>query len=202
MRIYVESNFILELALLQEQSSSCERILGLCEAQRVQLILPAYSLAEPYETLIRRHKQRKQMKGELDAELHQIARTTSYADSLRGFRNLTELLLYATEDETRRLEDVRARLIKIACLIPLDVSVLSRSREYQITYKLSPQDALIYSSVLVHLQREKEADSCFLNRNIKDFEYDNIKKELAKFNCKLLPRFDSGYHFILNEIGQ
>lgn len=200
MRIYIESNFILELALLQEQSSSCENILGLCEAQRAQLILPAYSLAEPYEMLIRRHKQRKQMKGALDAELHQIARTSSYSESLRGFRDLTDLLLFATEDETRRLEEVRSRLIKIACLIPLDVSVLSKSREHQITYKLSPQDALIYSSILVHLQQKKCVNSCFLNRNMRDFEDENIIKELARLNCKMLPRFDSGYQFILNQI--
>ena len=54
MNVYVESNFVLELALLQEQSASCEEILGLCEAGRVQLVVPAYSLAEPYETLVRR----------------------------------------------------------------------------------------------------------------------------------------------------
>lgn len=201
MRIYVESNFILELALLQEQSSSCEDILDLCEAERAQLVLPAYSLAEPYETLIRRHKQRKRMKGALDAELYQIARTSSYSDSLRGFRDLTELLLFATEDETRRLEEVRSRLIKIANVIPLDVSVLSRSREHQITYKLSPQDALIYSSILVHLQQKEYVNSCFLNRNMRDFEDDNIIKELASHNCKMLPRFDSGYQFILNQVG-
>ena len=50
MNVYVESNFVLELAFLQEQCSSCEKILSLCEARRIQLLIPAYSLAEPYET--------------------------------------------------------------------------------------------------------------------------------------------------------
>ena len=31
MNVYVESNFVLELALLQEQSGSCEEILSLAE---------------------------------------------------------------------------------------------------------------------------------------------------------------------------
>ena len=56
MNVYIESNFVLELALLQEQSSSCEEILGLCESRGVRFVVPAYSLAEPYETLTRRQK--------------------------------------------------------------------------------------------------------------------------------------------------
>ena len=40
MNVYVESNFVLELALLQEQWTSCEAILTLCEAKSVQLVVP------------------------------------------------------------------------------------------------------------------------------------------------------------------
>ena len=56
MNVYVESNFVLELALLQEQHASCEALLRLCEEGGIQLVIPAYSLAEPYETLTRRHR--------------------------------------------------------------------------------------------------------------------------------------------------
>lgn len=78
MNVYVESNFVLDLALLQEQSTSCGEILSLGETNGVQLVVPAYSLAEPYETLTRRQKQRKRLKEELDAELGQIARTATF----------------------------------------------------------------------------------------------------------------------------
>jgi predicted nucleic acid-binding protein len=75
VNVYVESNFVLELALLQEQHTSCEELMRLCEEGRIQLVIPAYSLAEPYETLTRRHRQRKRMKAELDDQLRQLART-------------------------------------------------------------------------------------------------------------------------------
>jgi hypothetical protein len=77
VNVYVESNFVLELALLQEQQASCTEILRLSETGKVRLVIPAYSLAEPYETLVRRHKQRKRMKAELDVELRQAVRLTS-----------------------------------------------------------------------------------------------------------------------------
>ncbi len=58
MDVYVESNFVLELALLQEQYKSCQELLDLAESKKIRLIVPAFSLAEPYETLIRNNKKR------------------------------------------------------------------------------------------------------------------------------------------------
>ena len=201
MNVYVESNFVLELALLQEEHASCEKILSLCEAKHAQLVVPAYSLAEPYETLTRRQKQRKRMKEELDVELRQIARTATHADWLRGFRDLTALLINVADEEARRLEEVRSRLMKTAFVVPLDVRVLAASTHYQRTHGFLPQDAVIYSSVLSHLQRTHAPQSCFLNRNSKDFDDQNIVDELGSYNCKLLPRFDSGHEFILHSQG-
>ncbi len=43
MRVYVETNFVLELALQQEQHAACEAILQLAEARQIALVLPAYS---------------------------------------------------------------------------------------------------------------------------------------------------------------
>jgi hypothetical protein len=53
VNVYVESNFVLELALLQEQHAACEAIVQLCEAGDLRLVLPAYSFMEPFETLRR-----------------------------------------------------------------------------------------------------------------------------------------------------
>ena len=200
MNVYVESNFVLELALLQEQSTSCEEILGLCETGSVQLVVPAYSLAEPYETLTRRQKRRKRLKEELDAELGQIARTATYAERLDGFRDVTALLMNIDDEESKRLEEVRARLTETAEVIPLDTSVLSASTQYQRTHRFAPQDALVYSAVLSHLERARAPRSCFLNRNSRDFDDQTVIEQLERYNCKLLPRFDSGSRFILNTL--
>lgn len=130
MNVYVESNFVLELALFQEQFESCERILSLCEARRVRLVVPAYSLAEPYETLTRRQKQRKRMKEEFDAELAQIARSATHKGRLRGFRELTVLLINVADETAKHLEKVRSRLINAACVTPLDTLVLETATQY------------------------------------------------------------------------
>lgn len=61
MNIYVETNFVLELFFQQEQFTSCEEILKLCEARQAKIIIPAYSLAEPHEKLIRQARNRKEL---------------------------------------------------------------------------------------------------------------------------------------------
>jgi predicted nucleic acid-binding protein len=197
VNIYVESNFVLEVALAQEQHESCESILALCAANRAQLLIPAFSIAEPYQTLERRHRQRRQTKRELDSELTQLARTAGYAQSLSGAQSLVDLLIDSTDEEARRLEATRAKLIQTAAILPLDATVLSAATPYQAEYDLSPEDAIVYATVVAHLKTSPSEASCFLNRNTRDFDDPDLVAELRRLGCKLLPRFDSGYQYIL-----
>ena len=196
MKVYVESNFVLEIALRQEQHLSCEGIFRLCESAAIQLAIPSYSLIEPYETLIRHHQQRKRIKTDLDNEFQQIARTASYSQRLQGFQDLTVLLIDSADEEVKGLERVCEQLLKIAKIIPLQAKTLAAAMHYQRKHDLKPQDAVVYASVLEDLNSATPARSCFLNRNSKDFDDPDIVEELAKKNCKLLPRFDSGYDYI------
>ena len=198
MNVYVESNFVLELALRQEQFTSCETILSLCEEGQARLVVPAYSLAEPFDTLTRREKQRKGMKERLDLELRQIARTATYTNRLDELQGLSALLINVTDEEVRRLQEVRARLLQTAEIIALDGHVLTASAEHQRVHGFSPQDALVYSSVRFHLEGAGAEQSCFLNRNSRDFDDESVAEELRRWKCKVLPRFDSGCNYILS----
>ena len=92
MDVYVESNFVLELALLQEQHESCEKIIELCEAGKAHLIIPAYSLFEPYETVIRYAKNRTRISNDLAGEVKQLSRTKPYQDEIDALRRVTGFL--------------------------------------------------------------------------------------------------------------
>jgi hypothetical protein len=126
VNVYVESNFVLELALLQEQHASCEEILGLCESGSAHLIVPAYSLMEPYETLLRRQAYRRQLKGDLDTQFRQIARTALYRDRLPELASAMSLLVDSAGDDISRLDRVRSRLFACAEIAPLEGEALSQ----------------------------------------------------------------------------
>ena len=199
MNIYVETNFVLELVFQQEQCQSCEQILQLCEAGLAQLVIPAYSLAEPYEKLTRQAKRRRDLQQLLDAELRQLVRTASYTTRIKSIQDIASLLVQSNE-ERQRFVQYRERLLKNAEVIVLTADILTEAAIYEAPYDLSSQDALIYSSVIAHLAEHQPDIACFLNRNSKDFDSPDIVDELNRFNCRMIPRFDHGYAFIQSQL--
>jgi predicted nucleic acid-binding protein len=196
VKVYVESNFVLEIALAQEQHQSCEKILDLRESGLIFLAIPAYSLIEPYETLTRRHRKRSRLKTQLDDELTQISRNASNAQRLWGFRSATDLLIDTVSEEAESLDLARDRLIETAEIIPLDAAVLADAARYVRKHDFSPQDAIVYASVMCDLGKNRPSTSVFLNKNSRDFDDPDIVKTLEDNGCKLLPKFDSGYDYI------
>jgi hypothetical protein len=106
------------------------------------------------------------------------------------------LLVRSNEEEKQRFIRYRGRLFGIAEIIPLTINILRAAAAYESPYDLTPQDALIYASVIAHLRQNQPQVSCFLNRNSNDFDNPDIVEELDRNNCKMIPRFDHGYGFI------
>lgn len=119
---------------------------------------------------------------------------------LDGFQNLTALLIDSADEEAKRLEETRSLLSRSAEIIPLDRAILEAATRYQVAHDLSPQDALVYAAVLSQLTQSGAPQNCFLTKNSKDFDDPDLVEELSTYNCRLLPRFDIGYQFILSRI--
>ena len=200
MNIYVESNFVLELALRQEQYEACENILSICEAGRAKLVLPAFCIAEPYETWVRRAKHRSNLARDLAVELGQLLRSEPYREEVDALQNLTNILIRSGEEEKQRVNQTLDRVLNITEIIPLERDVLMSAIAHQADLDLSPPDSIVYASVLHHLSTTVPAESCFLNRNSKDFDDPDIVDALSNYNCKMLPRFDSGHDYIQSQI--
>lgn len=200
MNVYVETNFALELAFQQEQFESCEQILQLCEAGRVQLVIPAYSLSEPHEKLNRQAKIRRELQQGLDAELRQLLRTASYISRITNIQDIANLLVQSNEEERQRFVQYRERLLHSAEVIALTADILTEAAASESPYDLKPQDALVYASVITHLRQHQPHIACFLNRNTRDFDNPDIVDELNRFNCRMIPKFNDGYNFIRSQL--
>jgi len=196
VNIYVETNFVLELVFEQEQHTRCEQILALCESGWSRLIIPAYCLAEPHEKLTRQAGSRRELQRNLETELRQLARTASYTARINSIQEISSLLVRGNEEEKQRFIRYRDRLLGIAEIIPLTIDILREAATHEFPYDLTPQDALVYTSVIAHLRQNQPPVSCFLNRNSKDFDNPDIVDELDRHNCRMIPRFDHGYGFI------
>jgi predicted nucleic acid-binding protein len=195
VKLYVESNFVLELAFRQEDYESCEGILALAEAGKIELMLPAYCLGEPYERLVRRDRQRREVHRKLSEELRELARSAPYADAMANLGNLTALLVDSGDQETRQLSAVLVRLLDIATLIPLDREVLRNALLAQRDLGLSPQDSIVYASVHSSVVSTNTLQ-CFVNKNTRDFLIPEIEEDFESHNCKLIGKFSNGLNYV------
>jgi hypothetical protein len=196
MNVYVESNFVLEQALEQEQCESCEQLIGLASAGSVQLVIPAFSLAEPHGALLRTKNARSRLRSELLPHLRELARSRAYREVSANFDELADLLLRSTERERAGLQRTIERMIKAAQVIPLDSRVLDMAGSIESGFGLSAQDSIVLASIVSHLAETKPAESCFLNRNTKDFDGPDVRETLDQYGCKFFGRFDEGLHYI------
>ncbi len=197
MNVYVESNFVLELALEQEQHESCEQLVKLASAGSVRLMVPAFSLAEPHDALISRDKPRRKLGNELKSHLDELGRSEQYRRVPDVFGHLTGILSAAGAMERDGLRRVLDWILRDAEIIPLNSDVLDKASDYQEReWGMPAKDSIVLASVQSHLEDTLPSESCFLNRNTKDFDNPGVRRVLEIYNCKFFGSFDDGLRYI------
>ena len=196
MNVFVETNFVLELALEQRESSACEKLVDLARARSIRLLLPAYSFIEPHENLTRRQLDRRALGKQVSKELAQLARSKRLAERVAASQEIVNLLIASDEYEIEAIEQVKQRLWLVGDVLPLDLDVLRSAAECQADYGLSPQDAIVYASIRARLKLDHASDSCFVSRNPRDFDNSDLRQDLSSFNCKYFSSFATALRYI------
>jgi predicted nucleic acid-binding protein len=200
VRAYVESNFVLELVLEQEQHLACAEIVRLAEAGTIELVIPAFSLLEPYMTLHRRHHEQDEATRTIQRHLRQLARTASVSSSSAvASSDVEQLVGSSSRNARRRYEEVRACLARIAVVLPLTDGSLRAAEKLRAQHNLDLPDATILAAILYDLRRDG-LEPCFLNRNTNDFSKPPLMDLLAEHGCKLLGSFDDGLAYMRSRI--
>jgi predicted nucleic acid-binding protein len=202
MTVYVESNFVLEQALQQEQSDSCDAIVNLAASGDISLVIPAFSLAEPHQALAQKEKTRNRLNNELQQQVSELGRSKPYRGVPDDFSALAGILIRSANQERDGLQRAIGGLLRTAEVIALDGGIVRSAGELQTAFAMSGQDAIVLASVLQHLERTKPAESCFLNRNSRDFDDPDVRERLDRFGCRFFARFDHGFQFVLARLGR
>lgn len=200
MIVYVETNFLLELAYLQEDCESCVELLELAKSGAVSLVLPAFSLAEARLTWDRRSSERNTLQNQLQPIIRQLARSEPFRTLTESSRELLSALGASGETTRLRLEDAISTITSVGTVLPLTAEITSRARVDELRLDLSPSDAVVYASVMLHLAAAPAGVKCFFNRD-KDFANPSVYDELAAYDCKPFVSFEKGLQFVRSKIG-
>lgn len=187
---------MLEHALEQEQCESCEALIQLASAGSIHLCIPAFSIAEPHIALMRKGSERSRLGTELQKQLTELGRSRQYREASSSFGDLTALLIRSAERERAGLQAAVDAILKAATVIALDADIFLQAGKMQADFGMPAQDAIVLASVVRHLAETKPTESCFLNRNTKDFDDPNVRQMLDEYRCRFFGRFDDGLRYI------
>lgn len=185
MIVYVETNFLLQVALGQEQARAADDLLALAEQRRVTLIVPAFSLSEPFATLAQRERARRNLRNTLSEQLRQLRRSEPHQDAAAALEPLLQFLQGLEREEFGRLQTTVGRILATAHSVPFDSEVFTTALRSQEQFGLSPQDAIVYASVLNDLRGQPPHErKLFVSLNWRDFGDPGLAEELHQYGCR------------------
>jgi predicted nucleic acid-binding protein len=200
MRLYVESNFLLEVVLRQEQSNPALQLLDFAGAGELEMAVPAFALIEPFWTLRARSIRRKQNLDELAREQQQWRRAPARSDLFEldaSVGRLIEQVGALDVMEQSDLEVLARSLAGASRIIALEGSVIVEAISISTQTGLQMMDAIVLASVLVDLHSNPPTDECgFASRDRKGFSDASIVEKLAEQNCAYLPSFENALNFV------
>jgi hypothetical protein len=139
MNVYVESNFVLEHALEQEECDSCSEIIQLASQGRITLLIPAFSLAEPHQAIAGKAKARSRLSAELSAQLGELGRSKPHRSMPSTFGVLAAALAERVQFEREGMRRTITELIRTAEIIPLDSATLHSAIRIEDEYADGPR---------------------------------------------------------------
>ncbi|MFP2896089.1 PIN domain-containing protein [Corallococcus sp. 4LFB] len=200
LRVFVETNFVLEMAFEQAQVQACEAVVRLAESGTIQLVIPAFCFIEPAETLRRRAHAHMQLQKQLEEELRNRRHAPGFSDAqFMAWKTVISSLVKNTQDADARVKSIRSRLLQCSDSVPVSSEVLSRAEAFQgEDFALHFSDAVVLASVVSRLEDAplSSRGSFFLNRNKSDFASTPVKSALKQRHCELKTTFDGGLEAI------
>jgi predicted nucleic acid-binding protein len=188
--VYVESNFVLQIALGEEQSGDAENLLKRAESGQLEIAFPSFAMSEPFATVSHRGRERARLCVLLDEQLRQLQRSQPHAEVAAHLTTVPAILGDIEKKEVDLLESTVKRLLSVGKSIEMNSSVFAQALIYENQYGLSPQDSIIYSAVVSDLKDRNNSDAkYFVSTNWKDFLDPGITSELLSFNCTYVENF-------------
>ncbi|HVR39535.1 MAG TPA: PIN domain-containing protein [Thermoanaerobaculia bacterium] len=195
MIVVVETNFILELVIEQEEAEACQEIFDLCSRRKAKLVLPAFSIAEAGAVIERRTGSRRAfIKEDLDEQLRDAFRSDVLRRYAQSLSVVKEELRKAESDETHNWTRFRS---KRYTHIELTGALLEEAAWLETMKGWRMPDAIVLASVRKYLERLRKRDTAtpalFVSRD-KDFL--RAKNELQKLGCRIVVSYRDAVEII------
>jgi predicted nucleic acid-binding protein len=198
VRVYVESNFVLEIVWEQEQEGPARRLLELAGEGSIELVIPAFALVEPHWTRQRRSTNRKAHLQRLVNEQRNLMRSSARAEVVVTVNRLIDQIgrMDAADDASH--QNLVAHMAKTCRVLKLDGQEIMEGISVQAQTGLKYFDALMLATIVVDLGSSRPTGECaFVSRDSRAFDDPMVRKLLADLGCRYLASFDDAVRLAL-----
>jgi len=196
VRVYVETNFLLEISFYQEEAAACEELLAMASTGDIELAIPAYCVIEAADTRRRRSAEVQTFSEQYKRPGH-LTRLPWLDRAVHDFRHE---ILKTLSSTGQRLETLGEQLATAASILPLEGSIALATGGLCDELTLHPPDGAVLATVVAAAQRH-DRDSIFLNRNVSDFDTPMVRERLASVKCRLIRSFRGGLDLVRRSQG-
>jgi len=190
--VYVETNFLFELATARDKNESCATLLEWCRQRRIALRVPTYALPETRAAMRRRAAVQTGVARDLEDQYRDVdrLRTPEIADL---YLESAKELERTPRNERTRLSLVIEELFRSATFIALDHEVVKLSEHFRTSKVLSGDgDLLIFASIIRDLElRKSNGDTSPSLLVTGDADFGNGRKWLKPYSCDLLTSYSA-----------
>ncbi|MEM9454918.1 MAG: hypothetical protein AAGF11_12115 [Myxococcota bacterium] len=195
MRLYVETNFVLELTLEQTECEACEQILVHAEQGHIELALPAFSIFEANYTLSGKKTKIRAVTDAMNSELkRQLERTQDFTVITKKSTDFAAAWTGSLQQAELRLEALSERLLRVVDVLPFDRALLCRRSVVPVD--LGFADAMVYAAIDGD-PKLGQAPSCFVTTNSRDFRSPDVTDPLENRDCKVLFAFSNALQYVI-----
>jgi predicted nucleic acid-binding protein len=192
LTLYVESNFVLEIALGQEQAAAAEKLLDAAETGEIEIAIPGFSLSEPFSRVTRTNRERSRIASQFDDHVNQMARSAPHHSEVKSLREIPSLVATIIRRETDLLIHTIERILAVSRQLNLNLETFNNAMTLRKTSGMTPEDAIVIELVIADLlHNPSNQRHLFANRNRKDFSEPAIASSLSNLGCDLVWSFDN-----------
>jgi hypothetical protein len=184
LTLYVESNFVLQVVLGQEELTSAEKILTAAESGTIELALPTFSLSESFVRISRGIRDRQRLRTQFAEQVTQLVRSSPHANEMAVLQTVPNHLDQINTREGIRLAATVERILKCTRPIDFNASVFQGALNYEGQFDLDVENAIILSSIMSDLQSNRGLRRhVFVTSNRAHFGKPDIVAELRRVDC-------------------
>ncbi len=201
MKVYVETNWLLDLALEQERIRASSFVVKLAKDKKVHLFLPEISLVEADQKIVRRRLQRETLIENLRQEGRELIRSRDARYQLQAAVIDQDIFqLRDISDFERQHFNATVRDIsKFLTWLHLDDDSLQKSFDFEEHYDLNRLDALVYAVIRADAASDLASEKCFIDYD-GDFKEPELKRDMTGIGITLLSSPESVVGFLRNKV--